>query len=91
MKRTPSIRFSLFTSLVLAVGLTLLVSISCWAYFSIRHQKTRVMQETLERADRLTNTIKLGTHYAMMLDSGEDIHQIISNIGRQEEIVSIRI
>jgi histidine kinase len=91
MKQTPPIRFSLLTSLVLAVGLTLLASISCWAYFSIRHQKTRVMQETLERADRLSNTIKLGTHYAMMLDSGEDIHQIIRNIGRQEEIVSIRI
>ncbi len=91
MKRPQRIRNSLITSLVLAVGLTLLVSISSWAYFSIRHQKTRVMQETLERVDQLSNTIKLGTHYAMMLDSGEDIHQIISNIGRQEEIVSIRI
>ena len=89
MKRP--IRNSLITSLILAVGLTLLVSISAWAYFSIRHQKLRVMQETLERVDRLSNTIKLGTHYAMMLDSGEDIHQIISNIGRQEEIASIRI
>jgi histidine kinase len=91
MKRPQSIRFSLFTSLVLAVGFTLLVSISAWAYFSIRHQKMRVMRETIERVDRLSNTIKLGTHYAMMLNSGEDIHQIISNIGRQEEIASIRI
>nr|MBL0714008.1 PAS domain S-box protein [Desulfobacterales bacterium] len=91
MKRPQPIRNSLITSLILAVGLTLLVSISSWAYFSIRHQKIRVMQETLERVDRLSNTIKLGTHYAMMLNSGEDIHQIISNIGRQKEITSIRI
>ncbi len=91
MKRPQRIRNSLITSLVLAVGLTLLVSISSWAYFSIRHQNTRMMQMTLERVDRLSNTIKLGTHYAMMLDSGEDIHQIINNIGRQQEIVSIRI
>jgi histidine kinase len=91
MKRPQPIRNSLITSLVLAVGLTLLVSISAWAYFSIRHQKTRVMQEALERVDRLSNTIILGTHYAMMLNSGEDIHQIISNIGRQDEIASIRI
>ncbi|MDJ0856603.1 MAG: PAS domain S-box protein [Desulfobacterales bacterium] len=91
MKRQQPIRNSLITSLVLAVGLTLLVSISAWAFFSIRHQETRVMQETLEHVDQLSNTIKLGTHYAMMLDSGEDIHQIINNIGRQEEIVSIRI
>ena len=91
MKRKSPIRFSLYTSLVVAVGITLLVSISAWAYFSIRHQKMRVMQETIERVDRLSNTIKLGTHYAMMLDSGEDIDQIISNIARQQEIVSIRI
>jgi histidine kinase len=91
MKKPQPIRNSLITSLILAVGLTLLVSISAWAYFSIRHQKARVMEETLERVDRLSNTIKLGTHYAMMLNSGEDIHQIISNIGRQEEIASIRI
>ena len=41
--------------------------------------------------DRLTNTIRLGTHYAMMLNSRDDINQIINNIGRQKEIESIRI
>ena len=41
--------------------------------------------------DRLTNTIKLGTHYAMMLNSRDDINQIINNIARQKEIESIRI
>ena len=41
--------------------------------------------------DRLTNTIKLGTQYAMMLNSRDDINQIINNIGKQKEIETIRI
>ena len=91
MKRPQPIRNSLIISLVLAVGLTLLASISAWAYFSIRYQKERIMNEAIVRTDRLSNTITLGTHYAMMLNSGEDIHQIINNISRQKEIESIRI
>jgi histidine kinase len=49
------------------------------------------MAEIVQGTDRLTNTIKLGTHYAMMLNSRDDINQIITNIGRQEEIKNIRI
>ena len=49
------------------------------------------MENIVAGTDRLTNTIKLGTHYAMMLNSRDDINQIIHNIGRQEEIETIRI
>ena len=45
----------------------------------------------MAEADRLGNTIKLGTHYAMMLNSRDDIIQIIQNISRQKEIENIRI
>lgn len=45
----------------------------------------------MKEVDRLGNTIKLGTHYAMMLNSRDDINQIIKNIGRQEQIQHIRI
>ena len=41
--------------------------------------------------DRLSTTIRLGLHYAMMLNSREDIQQTINNIGRQNDIASIRI
>jgi histidine kinase len=40
---------------------------------------------------RLSNTIRLGTHYAMMLNSRDDIKQIINNISKQHDIVNIRI
>jgi len=82
---------SIVIKLLLTVGVTLLLSISIWAYFSIKDQKKKFMEESIAGADRLTNTIKLGTHYAMMLNSRDDINQIITNIARQKEIESIRV
>ena len=81
----------LVTKLILTVGLTLLLSISTWAYFNIDYQKEKLMDEIVQSTDRLTNTIKLGTHYSMMLNSRDDINQIINNIARQKEIENIRI
>jgi len=86
-----SARSSLITSLILAVGLTLLVCIAAWAFFSIRYQKQRLIGEEVMLTERLSNTIRLGTHYAMMLNSGEDIGRIIRNISRQGGIENIRI
>ena len=91
MKGPPKPRTSLMTSLVLAVGVTLLVCIAAWAFFSIRYQKERMIGDKVMLTDRLSNTIKLGTHYAMMLNSGEDIDRIIRNISRQKDIEYIRI
>ncbi len=81
----------LLPKLILTVGLTLLVTISAWAYFNIKDQKQRAMREIVRGTDRLSNTILLGTHYAMMLNSRDDINQIIRNIARQREIENIRI
>ena len=91
MNGRHSARTSLITSLILAVGITLLVCIAAWAFFSIRYQKQRMIGEMVMQTDRLSNTIKLGTHYAMMLNSGDDIDRIIRNISRQKEIAFIRI
>ncbi|RLC33807.1 MAG: PAS domain-containing sensor histidine kinase [Deltaproteobacteria bacterium] len=90
-KKLASIRYSLATKLILAVGVVLLLSVSIWAYFNINYQKKRVMDDIVNQTDRLSTTIKLGTHYSMMLNSRDDINQIITNIGRQEEILGIRI
>ena len=77
--------------MIFTVGSTLLLTISAWAYFNIKHQKAKLMDNILLGTDRLTNTIKLGTHYAMMLNSRDDINQIINNIGKTPEIQNIRI
>ena len=86
-----NLRNSLAAKLILMVGIVLLVTIATWAFFNIRHQKEKMMKNMLAGTDRLTTTIRLGTHYAMMLNSRDEINQIISNIGRQPEIKNIRI
>jgi histidine kinase len=85
------IRHRLVSKLILTVGLTLLITISTWAYFNINYQEKKLMQNIVVATDRLTTTIKLGTHYAMMSNSRDDINQIINNIGKQREIGTIRI
>jgi histidine kinase len=85
------IRRSLVSKLILSVGVILLLTISTWSYFSITYQKESLLNEVVSQTDRLSNTIKLGTHYAMMLNSRDDINQIITNIARLKEIQNIRI
>ncbi len=89
--RLKNIRHSIISKLILAVGITLFFTISGWAYFNIKYQKKELMDNVLTGADKLTNTIKLGAHYAMMLNSRDDINHIINNIAKQPEFENIRI
>lgn len=84
-------RHSLVSKLIVLVGLTLLISLSMWAYFNIQSQKMKIMGNIIAGTNRLSATIKLGTHYAMMLNSRDDIDQIINNIAKLKEIENIRI
>ncbi len=90
-QRILQLRHRLIFRLILAVGFTLLVSIATWAYFNVDYQERKLMENVVASTDRLTNTIRLGTHYAMMLNSRDDITQIITNIGLQKDIANIRI
>ena len=85
------LRAKLVSKIVLTVGLVFLISVSVWTYVNVRYQKEKEMQNIVGATDRLTTTIQLGTHYAMMLNSRDDINQIITNIGRLPEIENIRI
>ena len=85
------LRHSIAAKLILTVGLVQLIALSSWTLVSINNQKARLTESILAATDRLTNTIRLGTHYAMMLNSRDDITQIITNIGKVSEIYNIRI
>ena len=89
--RILDFHFSLSFRLIFWVGLILALSISAWAYYNIGHQKETAIENIVEGTDRLGNTIRLGVHYAMMINSRDDITQIIRNIGKQDEIEKIRI
>lgn len=85
------LKHSLVSKLIMIIGLTVILSFSAWAYFNINNIKTQIMKNLIASTDRLTNSIKLGTHYAMMLNSRDDITQIIKNIATQPGIENIRI
>lgn len=91
LKPIRNLRSSLVSKLIISVGIILLLIISTWAYFSIKYRKERLKNEIIAETERLGNTIKLGTHYSMMLNSRDDINQIIMNIGKQKRIENIRI
>jgi histidine kinase len=91
LKLFNKLRTKLVSKIVLTVGLVFLLSVSTWTYVNVRYQKEKEMQNIVGTTDRLTTTIQLGTHYAMMLNSRDDINQIIMNIGRLPEIENIRI
>jgi len=85
------LKYSLVSKLIISVGLTVILSISAWAYLNINNIRTQVIKNVIASTDTLVNSIKLGTHYAMMLNSRGDITQIINNIATQQEIENIRI
>jgi histidine kinase len=85
------LRHSLMAKLIITVGLILLVSMATWAVINIRSQHEKVRTQLVAGADRLGDTIVLGTRYAMMLNSRAEINEIINNIGQQREIEAIRI
>lgn len=85
------LRMNLVSKLIIFIGVPMLLVISAWAYININYQSARLMKHIITDTDRLTETIRLGTHYAMTLNSRDDINQIIRNIGKQEGIEKIHI
>ncbi len=85
------IKKSLSIKLLVSVGLLLLLSIAVWGFFNFRYMQKKMVDNITAGTQRLSNTIRLGTHYAMMLNSRDDIKQIITNISKQHDIVNIRI
>ncbi|MFH1077253.1 MAG: PAS domain S-box protein [Pseudomonadota bacterium] len=81
----------MISKVILTAGITLLVCISAWSLYNIRYHSQVIMSDVAAEIDRLNNTIRLGTHYAMMLNSREDIRQIIMNICKQKGIENVRI
>ena len=91
LEHFKNFRQSLSYRLIFMMGLTLFVSFATWAYFSITYQKDKAVKDIVVWTDRLSETIKLGTHYAMMLNARDNINQSIQNIGKQKTIEHIRI
>jgi histidine kinase len=86
-----TLRTSLVVKLAAICGLILFLGIVAQAWFTIRYQEAQCTQNVAASAELLGNTVRLATHYAMMMNSQEDINNIIRQMSRQEEIVRLRI
>ncbi|MDD3313118.1 PAS domain-containing protein [Pseudodesulfovibrio sp.] len=82
---------SLIAKMILSGGVTLLLCVFLWAGFNVYYFKRNVVSGVMSDIDMVSDTIMLALHYAMMLDSEDDIKQNINNISRQEEIRNIRV
>ncbi|OEU70756.1 MAG: PAS domain-containing sensor histidine kinase [Desulfovibrio sp. S3730MH75] len=85
------LRESLIMKMILSGGITLLLSVMLWTSFNVVFFKKNVTDNVMSDIAMLSDTILLSLHYAMMLDSKEDIKVDINNISKQREIKSIRI
>ncbi|MBG0789523.1 MAG: PAS domain S-box protein [Desulfovibrionaceae bacterium] len=84
-------RESLIAKMILSGGVTLTLCIFLWTGFNVYYFKNNVVTGVMGDIDMVSDTILLALHYAMMLDSEEDIKENINNIARQDEIETIRV
>lgn len=82
---------SLAAKVVAASGAALFLGVLVLSLGSIRYQREHLHDELAAGGDRLGTTIRLGARFAMMLNARDEINQIISDVARQKDIVSIRI
>ncbi|MBU2547039.1 MAG: PAS domain S-box protein [Proteobacteria bacterium] len=91
LRYLDAIRHSLVSKIILAVGLTLIFCLAGWALIVLHFQTRSITAGLTAESDRLSNAIKLSTRRAMMLNSRDDLAEIINDVGRLPEIENIRI
>lgn len=89
--RWREIQGSLVAKLAVACGAILFLGVLIQAAFTVRYHQSQVSGNVAAGADLLGNSVRLATHYAMMLNAREDIHNLIRKMGEQEQVVRLRI
>ena len=77
--------------LTAAVGATALVTVSVFAYVNIRSHSQSLLAEVERHANQLSEAVKSGTEYDMLLNQRERIHESIKRMGNQRSIQRIRV
>ena len=77
--------------LIVAVGITAIITIGIFAYFNIQRQSNALLSEVERHANQLSETVKSSTRYDMLLNQRERIDKAIITIGQQQGIRSVRI
>jgi two-component system NtrC family sensor kinase len=77
--------------LIIAVGSVAITIIAIFSYFIIESQKKALIQQIEHHANQLSETVKSGTRYDMLLNQRDRVHRIIDSMGKQDGIDKIRI
>lgn len=77
--------------LIVAVGLTAIITIGVFAYFNIQRQSNALLSEVERHANQLSETVKSSTRYDMLLNQRDRIDKTIISIGSQAGIRNVRI
>ncbi|MFC1627631.1 sensor histidine kinase [Gemmatimonadota bacterium] len=86
-----STRFSLSLRLFTLIFAVSTIGVVTYSNFSIRTMHRNSEQNVVSSAERLSETIQRSTHYGMLLNRKEDVHQIIRTIADQPGVENIRV
>lgn len=77
--------------LIVAVAIAITVIISVYSYLNIKSHSDVLLAEIERHVSQLSETIKSSTHFGMLLNEREHIHNIINSIGNQPGVLEARI
>ncbi|MFC1500452.1 hypothetical protein ACFL6T_05495, partial [Candidatus Zixiibacteriota bacterium] len=84
-------RFSLSLRLFILIFSVSTIGVASYSWLSIRTMHRNCEQNVVTSAERLSETIQRSTHYGMLLNRKEDVHQIIRTIAEQPGVEDIRV
>lgn len=84
-------RFSLSLRLFTLIFTVSTIGVMTYSHFSINAMHRNCELNVVMAAERLSETIQRSTHYGMLLNRKEDVHQIIRTISDQQGVETIRV
>lgn len=88
---TRFFRLPLATKILIATGLALFGGVFALSGAGIWYQQKHTVDSLTANGARLGDIIRRGLRFSMLLNSREELAEIVKNIGEQSDIIAIRI
>ena len=85
------VSMTLSSKLFLAIFAVMFVGLAIFTFLNVRSQTKDLLEQVQLSGLSTTDLIKKSTHYSMLINRKEDIHQIFNNFGRMPGFDVIRI
>ncbi len=82
---------TLIAKVTLAVSVLLGLAMAPFCYLNVRAMQQLLHEETVTKADNISETILKTTHYEMLKDDRQRVYEMIREAGKQEDIDHIRL